>query len=91
SQTVYRQNEIKEEFTEILTFIFGIYLIVIIVLLFFVIYITDKISKPIMHLQYATEKIAKGESNIELKNNRNDEIGNLIESFNKMSKELENS
>jgi len=91
SQTVYRQNEIKEEFTEILTFIFGIYLIVIIVLLFFVIYITDKISKPIMHLQYATEKIAKGESNIELKNNRNDEIGNLVESFNKMSKELENS
>ena len=91
SQTVYRQNEIKEELAEILTFIFGIYLIVIIVLLFLVIYLTDRISKPILRLQYATEKIAKGESNIVLKNNRKDEIGNLVESFNKMAKELESS
>lgn len=91
SQTVYRQNEIKEELTEILTFVFGIYLIVIIILLFFVIYLTDRISKPILRLQYATEKIARGENNVELKNNRKDEIGNLVESFNKMTKELESS
>ncbi|HMS65126.1 MAG TPA: ATP-binding protein [Ignavibacteria bacterium] len=89
SQTVYMQNEIKEELAEILTFIFGIYLIVIIVLLFLVIYLTDRISQPILRLQYATEKIAKGESNIVLKNNRKDEIGNLVESFNKMTRELE--
>lgn len=91
SQTVYRQNEIKEELAEILTFIFGTYLIVIIVLMFLVIYLTERISKPILSLQYATEKIAKGESNIVLKNSRKDEIGNLVESFNKMAKELESS
>lgn len=91
SQTVYKQNEIKEELTEILTFIFGIYLIVIIVLLILVIYLTDRISKPILRLQYATEKIAKGESNADLKVDRKDEIGNLINSFNKMTRELESS
>lgn len=91
SQSVYRQNEFKEELTEILTFIFGIYLIVIIILLIFVIFITDRISKPILKLKYATERIAKGESNIELKINRKDEIGNLVESFNKMTRELESS
>lgn len=91
SQSVYRQNEFKEELTEILTFLFGIYLIVIIILLFFVIFITDRISKPILRLKYATERIAQGESYIELKNNRKDEIGNLVESFNKMTRELESS
>lgn len=91
SQSVYRQNEIKEELTEILTFIFGIYLIVIIILLIFVIFITDRISKPILRLKYATESIAKGEKYIELKNNRKDEIGNLVESFNNMTRELESS
>lgn len=91
SQSVYKQNEINEELTEILTFIFGIYIIVIIILLVFVNILTDRISKPILKLQIATEKISKGESNVELKINRKDEIGNLVESFNKMSKELESS
>lgn len=91
SQTVYRQNEINEELTEILTFIFGIYFIVIIILLIFVTFLTDRISKPILKLQNATERISMGESNVELKINRKDEIGNLVDSFNKMTKELESS
>jgi len=91
SQTVYKQTEINEELTEILTFIFGIYFIVIILLLVLVTYLTDRISKPILKLQNATERISKGETNVELTVNRKDEIGNLVESFNKMSKELESS
>ncbi|MDQ3020475.1 MAG: ATP-binding protein [Bacteroidota bacterium] len=91
SQTVYKQNEINEELTEILTFIFGIYFIVIIILLVFVTFLTDRISKPILKLQNATERISQGESNIELKIKRKDEIGNLVDSFNKMTKELESS
>lgn len=91
SQTVYKQNEINEELTEILTFIFGIYFIVIIVLLVFVAFLTDRISKPILRLQNATERISLGDNNVELENNRKDEIGELIASFNKMSKDLESS
>lgn len=91
SQTVYKQNEINEELTEILTFIFGIYIIVIIILLVFVAFLTDRISKPILKLQIATERISQGESNVELNFTRKDEIGNLVDSFNRMTKELENS
>jgi nitrogen fixation/metabolism regulation signal transduction histidine kinase len=91
SQAVYRQNEINEELTETLTFIFGIYFIVIIILLVFVTFLTDRISKPILKLQNATERISQGESNIELNIKRKDEIGNLVESFNKMTRDLESS
>ncbi|MEO6695045.1 MAG: ATP-binding protein [Ignavibacteria bacterium] len=91
SQSVYRQNEVSEELTETLTFIFGIYFIAIVILLVLVTFLTDRISKPILKLQYATEKISRGDSNVELKIERKDEIGNLMESFNKMSKELESS
>ncbi len=91
SQTVYKQNDINEELTEILTFIFGIYFIVIIILLVFVTFLTDRFSSPILKLQNATERISMGDSNVELKINRKDEIGNLLESFNKMAKELESS
>lgn len=91
SQNVYKQNEINEELTEILTFIFGIYFIVIIVLLVFVTILTDKFSSPILKLQNATERVSLGESNVELNINRKDEIGTLVDSFNRMTKELESS
>lgn len=91
SQTVYKQNLMNEELTEILTFIFGTYFIVIIVLLIFVTFMTDRISKPILSLQLATEKISKGESNVALDVKSKDEIGKLVQSFNKMSAELETS
>lgn len=91
SQTLYKQNEVNEELTEILTFIFGTYIIVIILLLVFVTFLTHRISKPILQLQNATEKIRLGENILELDNKREDEIGDLINSFNKMTKELESS
>ena len=91
SKSVYRQNELNEELTETLTFIFGIYFIVIIILLIVVSFITERISKPILELQEATEKLSKGQSNIEIKTKRSDEMGSLVESFNKMTKDLEKS
>lgn len=91
SQTVYKQNLLNEELTEILTFIFGSYIIVIILLLILVTFMTERISKPILRLQLATERIAKGESNVVIDVESKDEIGKLVESFNKMSTELENS
>lgn len=91
SQTLYKQNEVNEELTEILTFIFGSYIIVIIILLVFVTFLTHRISKPILQLQNATEKITLGENILELDIERKDEIGDLINSFNKMTKELESS
>lgn len=91
SQLVYRQNEINEELTETLTFIFGIYFIVIIILLIVVSFLTERISSPILALRNATEKVSKGDINVAIDINRNDELGDLVKSFNTMTIELEKS
>lgn len=91
SQTVYRQNEINEELTESLTFIFGIYIIVIIILLLFITFFVERITRPISILKLATDKLSRGESNIEIKLERKDEFGSLVDSFNRMTRELEAS
>jgi signal transduction histidine kinase len=91
SLSVYKQKEIQEELTETLTFIFGSYLIVIIILFALVAFITAKLSKPILMLQEATERIAKGEENVVIDIDRNDEFGTLVDSFNKMTRDLAKS
>jgi two-component system, NtrC family, nitrogen regulation sensor histidine kinase NtrY len=91
SLSVYRQKEIEEELTETLTFIFGSYFFVIIVLLVIVSFITAKISRPILIMKEATTRISKGEEDVIINVNRSDEIGDLVDSFNKMSRELAKS
>lgn len=44
--------------------------------------------KPLRALINATKKVAAGDFNVELKCNRKNELGELIDSFNKMAKEL---
>ncbi len=46
------------------------------------------IIKPLKDITDATKKVATGDFDIVLENNRKDELGELIESFNKMTKEL---
>jgi signal transduction histidine kinase len=91
SLSVYKQKEIQEELTETLTFIFGSYLIVIVILFALVAFITAKLSQPISMLQEATERIALGEENVVLDVDRNDEFGSLVASFNKMTRDLAKS
>ena len=91
SQSVYRQNEVNQELTESLTFIFGIYVIVIILLLILVIFLTERISRPLSELKLATDRISRGETNVEIRNKGMDEFKGLVDSFNKMSSELERS
>ncbi len=89
SVTLFRQNEINEELTESITFIFGSYVIVVILLLMLVTFFTDRLSKPILILKEATEKVARSEPNIQIDIKRSDELGILVDSFNKMIKDLE--
>jgi nitrogen fixation/metabolism regulation signal transduction histidine kinase len=91
SLSLFKQNEINRELTENLTFIFGSYISAIIVLLLLVNIITDRLSKPILELKAATEKLSKGQTNFEIKIDRNDEFGSLVDSFNKMTKQLARS
>lgn len=73
--------QIRNEIIFISIFIFLIVLIVMIVL-------SRKITFPIQRLNQAAHEIGKGNLNIKLKTNLNDEIGELTDSFNKMAEKL---
>lgn len=91
SQLVYKQNEINEELTKTLTFILGIYILTIIGLLILVSYFSTRMSLPILELKRATEKLSRGGNPSVISLEKNDEIGDLIKSFNKMTQELDRS
>lgn len=58
----------------------------------YMVIMASHIIKPIQRLSKATKEIAKGNYDIELENTtRFDEIGNLINNFNTMTKELKNN
>ncbi len=54
----------------------------------FVYWGSSKLTNPIISLNEAANKISQGEYNIQLESYSNDEIGELIVSFNKMAKDL---
>ncbi len=55
-----------------------------------IIVLVRRVVKPVVNVTNATQEVAKGNFNIELDTNSNDEIGQLTKNFNKMVKELRN-
>jgi nitrogen fixation/metabolism regulation signal transduction histidine kinase len=88
TQTVFKQYEINQELTESLVYIFGPYIVAVIMLVFIVNVLSYRISNPILKLQKATEQLSKGIIDVEVRSKTEDEIGNLVKSFNRMVKEL---
>jgi two-component system, cell cycle sensor histidine kinase and response regulator CckA len=55
------------------------------------VYLSRRLTKPIIELRDATEKIGKGQLSLTINTRSNNEIGDLAASFNKMVKDLENT
>jgi two-component system, cell cycle sensor histidine kinase and response regulator CckA len=55
------------------------------------VYLSKRLTKPIIELRDATEKIGKGQLSLAIDIDSNNEIGDLAASFNKMVKDLENT
>jgi two-component system, cell cycle sensor histidine kinase and response regulator CckA len=55
------------------------------------VYLSKRLTKPIIELRDATEKIGQGELSLTIDIHSNNEIGDLAASFNKMVKDLENT
>lgn len=91
TQTVFKQSEINQELTETLVYILGPYFAAVIILIFIVNFLSYRISNPILKLQKATEQLSLGNTDIQVRSNSRDEIGELIQSFNRMIKELKRS
>ncbi|MFA7673743.1 MAG: HAMP domain-containing sensor histidine kinase, partial [Clostridia bacterium] len=60
----------------------------IIVFMLIIMGISNRAMKPILQLNNATQEVAKGNFDVTVKNDSQDEIGQLTENFNKMTKEL---
>ncbi len=54
-------------------------------------YVARGITVPIQHLAEATEAVAKGDLSVQIDAKATDEIGTLIESFNRMTQDLQGS
>lgn len=91
TQTVFKQSEINQELTESLVYILGPYFAAVILLVFIVNFLSYRISNPILKLQKATEQLSKGNIDVQVRSNSKDEIGELVNSFNRMIKELKRS
>ena len=55
-----------------------------------IILLARSVVKPILRLNTATKEVAKGNFDIQVKTKSKDEIGQLTENFNKMTRELKN-
>lgn len=63
-------------------------LLIMVFSILFIYYFSKTISSPIRKLFFATKEIEKGNFEINVQSNSNDEIGDLTDSFNHMSKGL---
>lgn len=81
----------KYFFSEIvnnLKFLIILSLIVISLSIFFVLITSKKISEPILEMTSYMKEVEKGNLDVYIESNRNDEIGHLSRGFNDMTKEL---
>ncbi len=71
--------------------LFLITMVIAFLAVWFGIYLAKSLTNPIQELAMATRQVAEGNLNIHLGETRNDEIGMLITSFNKMTEDLRNN
>ena len=68
-----------------------VFTIMVILGVFVTLFFSESLTKQIIRLRDAAEKISKGSLNIKIKSKSKDEIGQLANSFNKMTLELKKS
>jgi signal transduction histidine kinase len=86
---LFMRPDIKFLFSEMHVFLGWILLLAIILTIMMVLINTRYLIKPISRLMKATESLAKGNYNVELDRNRDDELGRLSRSFLQMARKLE--
>ncbi|MCX8056489.1 MAG: ATP-binding protein [Ignavibacteria bacterium] len=89
--TLYRQEKIKSELAQIDTFIFGAYSLTLLLIFLFGNLFFERLTKPISELTEATKKVSSGDLSIKLEPKETGEVGDLIEAFNKMITDLDES
>ncbi len=88
---IFKDSLTERDLAQSLAFIFGGYILIFFVILTIGYYLSKIISTPIKNLTEATGKIISGNMETTIPVTGNDEIAELITSFNKMTHELKES
>jgi two-component system nitrogen regulation sensor histidine kinase NtrY len=88
---LYRQQEIDQELAQRNAFMLGAYAFVVLIIIVIGILLANRLSKPLRDLSEAATSIGKGNLDVQLRVRSADEVGELVRSFNEMTKELKAS
>jgi len=86
-----RQKELQTEITSFLVALINIYVLFFVIALLVTIFISRRISKPLLLIRQSISGIRLGKSNEKIKWVRKDEIGGLVTEYNRMIDELSKS
>ncbi|OJJ21285.1 hypothetical protein BKI52_12035 [marine bacterium AO1-C] len=83
--TQVNETEVMAPLNKLKSRVYSGILILLLAIVGITLFLSRNLSKPIKHLQEATEKIKEGSFDKEIKVNSHDEIGKLAQSFNQMA------
>lgn len=86
-----RQKELQTEITSFLVALINIYVLFFVIALLVTIFISRRISKPLLLIRQSISGIRLGKSNKKINWARKDEIGGLVTEYNRMIDELSKS
>ena len=88
---LYRQQEIDEELAQRNAFVLGAYAIVVWFVIILAVVLANTLSKPLRQLSGAAKSVGRGDLDVVLPAQSDDEVGDLVRSFNEMTSELKAS
>jgi nitrogen fixation/metabolism regulation signal transduction histidine kinase len=86
-----QSGTLDAELAQTTSLIYGIFSLVALFLLILGSYISFRVASPLQEVITATDRVARGAFGTRLPTKREDEIGDLAKSFNRMTQELEKS
>jgi len=79
-----KQNELNKEISGFLSALINIYLLLLVASLLLALFITSRITKPLLLIQERLRQVKLGSRNEAIEWKRNDEIGQLVRQYNSM-------
>jgi two-component system nitrogen regulation sensor histidine kinase NtrY len=86
-----KQNELNKEISGFLSALINIYLLLLVASLLLALFITSRITKPLLLIQERLRQVKLGSRNEAIEWKRNDEIGQLVRQYNSMVEALAES
>ena len=86
-----KQEEIRREISGLISAFSNIYIIMIVITVMLALLLSRYITKPLQHIGNQFSRIKIGDKNAKIKWSRKDEIGRLVDEYNRMIDEMEKS